>query len=273
MRITKKIVSLLVPFLACGALLLGCSTAPVKSKTAALGDYEYTKQYISWQIKKEMKSRNITGVSIALVDDQRIVWAEGFGYADKANNVPATPETVYGVGSISKLFTATAAMQLVEQGKMDIDKPVQTYLPEFSIMTRFPDAGPVTPRNIMTHHSGLPSNLNKGMWSKNPEPFTNVVTRIKNDYVAYPPNFIFSYSNLGVTLLGHAIQNVSGRDFPGYMDESLFRPMNMNLSGFSVRPDMKPFLAKGYRNSKEIDEGPIYVAIFLPGRSFQMCSI
>ena len=144
----------------------------MKPEATALGDYEYTKQYMSWLIKKEMKRNNITGLSIALVDGQKVVWSAGFGYADKVNNIPATSQTVYGAGSISKLFTATATMQLAEQGKIDIDKPLQTCLPRFSIKTRFPDAGPITPRNIMTHHSGLPSDLRKGMWSKKPEPFT-----------------------------------------------------------------------------------------------------
>lgn len=255
--VSRRIFKITVLCLLCLSLLHGCSSAPVKPKYVALGDYEYTTQYISWLIKKEMKSKNITGLSISLVDDQRIVWAEGFGYADKANKIPATPETVYGVGSISKLFTATAAMQLAEQGKIDIDKPLQTYLPEFSIKTRFPDAGPITPHNIITHHSGLPSDLRKGMWSKNPEPFTTVVDRIKDDYAAFPPNLIFHYSNLGVTLLGHAIQNVSGRDFVAYMDEFLLHPMNMKHSGFSVRPDMRHFLAKAYRNGNEAGDVPI----------------
>jgi len=254
----QKIVKTTILFLTCISLLFGCSTAPVKPETTSLGDYEYTRQYIAWLIKKEMKSHDITGLSIALVDDQRVVWAAGFGYADKANNIPATPETVYGVGSISKLFTATAAMQLAEQGKIDIDKPLQTYLPEFSIKTRFFDAGPITLRTIMTHHSGLPSNFDKGMWSRNPEPFTSLVQQIKDEYAAYPPNFIYSYSNLGVTLLGHAIQNVSSQAFAPYINECLLRPMNMTHSGFSVRHEMKSFLAKGYKIDKEVEEGQIH---------------
>ena len=253
--IRRSVIFSAVLLIACAS---GCSTAPIKPESAAPGDYEYTKQYISWLIRKEMKSNNVTGLSIALVDDQRIVWAEGFGYADKKNNVQASPETVYAVGSISKLFTATAAMQLMEQGKMDIDKPLRTYLPEFSIKSRFPDAGPVTPRTIMTHHSGLPSDLRKGMWSKKPEPFTSLAQLIKDEYAAYPPNFIYSYSNLGVTLLGHAIQNVSSRAFASYMEECLLRPMNMTLSGFLVRPDMKSFLAKGYNINKEVEESLIH---------------
>jgi CubicO group peptidase (beta-lactamase class C family) len=204
-----------------------------------------------------MKKNNVTGLSIALVDDQRVVWTQGFGYADKANKVPATPETVYRVGSISKLFTASAVMQLAEEGKLDIDKTLQTYLPEFSVKTRFPDAGPITPRSIMTHHSGLPSNLEKGMWSKNPEPFTNVVNHLRDEYVAYPPNFVFSYSNLGVTILGHAVEKVSGRDFVSYMDDAVLRPMNMAHSSFAPGPDLKPFLSKGYRDGEETEEASL----------------
>ena len=103
----------------------GCSTMPPKPESFAREDYSYTREYISWLIKREMKKNDVTGLSIALVDDRRIIWAEGFGWADEANAVPATPDTVYRVGSVSKLFTATAAMQLAEQGRFDIDKPLR----------------------------------------------------------------------------------------------------------------------------------------------------
>ncbi len=244
-------------FVTCAFLLLGCSTVPAKPDHTPLGDYTYTKEYISWLVENELDKNDVPGLSIALVDDQRIAWAEGFGYADKKNRIPATPETVYGVGSISKLFTITAAMQLAEQGTMDIDKPLQAYLPEFSIKSRFGGDRTITPRSIMTHHSGLPFNLLRGMWVREPEPFTSVVGQIKDDYVAYPPNFIFSYSNLGITLLGHAIERVSHRDFVSYMDDSLFRLMNMTRSSFSPVPALKGFLAKGYLRDEETEDLPI----------------
>jgi CubicO group peptidase (beta-lactamase class C family) len=120
-----------------------CSTVPARPADALPGDYEYTKQYLSWLIQKEMKKFDVTGLSIALVSDQRIVWAEGFGYADKANTIPATSLTIYRAGSIAKLFTTAAVMQLAEQGRIDIDKPLQTYLPQFSVKTRFPASGPI----------------------------------------------------------------------------------------------------------------------------------
>ena len=240
-------------------VLSGCAStlqAPEKSVTRLRGDYTYTKQYISWLIQKEMKKHKVTGLSIALVDDQQIVWSEGFGYADLANNVPASSETVYMVGSISKLFTATAVMQLAEQGKIDIDQPLQTFLPEFSIKTRFPDAEPITPRTIMTHHSGLPSDWAKGALTYNTElpdlrkGYSQLVRQLRDDYVAYPPNFAFSYSNLGFSLLGLLVEKVSGKDFVSHMDESVLTPLGMTHSSFWPTPDIRSSLSKGYKKGK-----------------------
>jgi CubicO group peptidase (beta-lactamase class C family) len=238
-------------------VLGGCSTIPSRPETLVRGDYSYAKEYVTWLIHKEMKKHEVTGLSIAVVDDQKVVWSEGFGFADKVGNVPATQETVYRVGSISKLFTATAVMQLAEQGKMDIDKPLQTYLPEFSIKSRFTDASPITPRSIMTHHSGLPSELLKGMWTKNPEPFENDVKLLKNEYVAYPPNYVFSYSNAAVTILGHALEKVSDHDFSTQLTASLLQPLGMSHSKFDPAPDHSPLAAKAYRKGEEADELPL----------------
>ena len=103
-----------------------CSTPPQKPASTARGDYAYTREYLNWLIRQEMADADVTGLSIALVDDQEVVWSQGFGYADKQANITATPDTVYHLGSIAKVFTAAAAMQLAEQGKMNIDQPLQT---------------------------------------------------------------------------------------------------------------------------------------------------
>ncbi|MBK5276501.1 MAG: beta-lactamase family protein [Desulfuromonadales bacterium] len=238
-------------------VLTGCSTMPKRPENLPRGDYTYTTDYISWLARSEMNKHGITGLSIALVDDRQVVWAAGFGFADKAGNVPATAETVYRAGSISKLFTATAIMQLAEQGLLDIDKPLQNYLPEFSIKSRFPDAGPITQRNIMTHHSGIPSDLLKGAWSKNPEPFTNVVNLLREGHVAYPPDFVNSYSDLGVSVLGHALEKVVGRGYVSHMTTALLRPLGMADSSFSQAPDHSPAASKAYRNGEEAEDTPL----------------
>jgi CubicO group peptidase (beta-lactamase class C family) len=235
----------------------GCSGAPTRPESVGRGDYAKVVEYASALIRYEMGKRDVTGLSIALVDDQRVVWAEGFGYADRAGNVPASPETVYRAGSISKLFTATAAMQLAERGMLDIDRPLKDHLPEFSIRTRFADAAPVTPRLIMTHHSGLPSDYLKGMWTRNPEPFSRLADRIKEEYAAYPPGTMFSYSNLGVTLLGCAIEDVARRDFISHVQDEVLLPLGMSRSSFSTSVDRTSFAAKGYRKGAEAEDPPL----------------
>ncbi len=122
------------------------------------------------------------------------------------------------------------------------------YLSEFAVRSRFPGEGKITPRNLMTHHSGLPANFYKGIFSVNPESFTKVIEKVKDEYLAYPPGSVYSYSNLGVTLLGGVIERVSGKDYASYMKESLLSPLGMHNSSFS--PMAGETTAKGYRDGK-----------------------
>jgi CubicO group peptidase (beta-lactamase class C family) len=232
----------------------GCSSMPKKPETLALKDYSYTKEYITWLVEQQMRKHDVTGLSVALVDDQQVVWAEGFGFADRKNNIAAGPNTIYRVGSISKLFTTLAAMQLVEQGKLDIDKPIRNYLPEISIKSRFPETRPITPRTLMTHHSGLPSDLQKGMWSSKPENFRSVVEKMKGEYVANPPDTVFAYSNLGMTILGVTVAEVSGKEFGAYMSQNVLGPLNMANSAFAADCDRSSAAAKAYRKDDAADE-------------------
>ncbi|HYC42513.1 MAG TPA: serine hydrolase domain-containing protein [Noviherbaspirillum sp.] len=238
------------------ASLLGCASTPTRPSSVARGDYDAAKEYVTRLIQHRMKAHSLVGLSIVLVDDQKVVWAEGFGHADKERNIPATADTAYRVGSISKLFTATAAMQLAEQGRMDIDKPLQTYLPAFSIKSRFPDSAPVTPRHLMTHHSGLPGDVIRGMWNPNPESFTGVVEKIRDEYTANPPGYVWAYSNVGVTLLGHAIQNVYGENFSTGMARRVLRPLGMRDASFSARPEGSQ-MARAYRDGVASDDPPL----------------
>src|SRR5262249_48776735 len=171
-------------------------------------------------IAYEMRKNDTPGLSIALVDDQRVVWAQGFGYADWELKIPATERTIYRAGSISKLFTDTAALQLAEQGRLNIDAPLQTYLPEFSIRQRVAKAAPITLRDLMTHHAGLPRDVLKGFQTTEPAAFDTLLTELGDEYAAYAPGQCFYYSNVGVTLLGSAIQRVSGEPFTVHMKQS-----------------------------------------------------
>jgi CubicO group peptidase (beta-lactamase class C family) len=209
------------------------------------GDYQPVEKYVSWLIERDMAESEITGYSIALIDDQKVVWQKGFGYIDLENKIPATPESVFRAGSIAKVFTTAAAMQLAEQGKINIDQPLTKALPAFSIKSRFPDAAPVTPRNVMTHHSGLPSNYMRDLFVRNPPPYDVVLDGIKNEYLSTPPNTVFSYSNLGMSLLGATVEKNSGLAFSDYMDQHFFKPLGMTQTRFA-----SPALAKAYDQNK-----------------------
>jgi CubicO group peptidase (beta-lactamase class C family) len=155
---------------------------------------------------------------------------------------------MYRIGSISKLFTAMATMKLVEDGLLDIDRALKNYLPQFSIRNRFSDSGPITPRTIMTHHSGLPSRLAKGMWSSDPP--ASLLDRLKDEYAAYPTNYVFAYSNIGFALLGLMVEQVSQANFCDYVDQAILGPIGMQQSSFKKTAEVEALLSRGYRNGE-----------------------
>ena len=233
-------------------LLVGCGNSSKSKRT----DYSSVKEEMNKFISTQMKEHDTVGLSVALIDDQKIVWKKGFGYADKANEIKATPTTRYRAGSITKLFTAMATMKLVEEGSMDIDQPFVNYLPEFSIKSRFGSTDDITPRNIMTHHSGLPGDWGDRLFSDNPLPYNEYVNEIKESYVAYAPNTIFSYSNLGVTLLGDAIEKTSSELYSNYVNSKLIMPLGMKNSDLNMALT-GTLASKGYMEKEEIETYPI----------------
>ena len=219
-------------------------------------NYEQLIEPISQLIRNEMKKNDVVGLSIALVDDQQIAWAQGFGYADEKKEIIATPDTVYGIGSLTKLFTTTAVLQLVEQGRLSLDKPLKYYLSTFSIRSRFTADGSniIILRHLMNHHSGLPTSIQKGMWSSKPASFKTVVNMLKDEYVAYPPNYIFSDSTIGMTLLGNVIEQASGHEYVSFLQESLLQPMGMTQSDFSPPSKPNSLWSKGYHKGREMED-------------------
>jgi len=198
----------------------------------------------------------IPAISLALVRGPDILWTEGFGYGNKEMGVRADAQTIYRAGSLAKPITALAVMQLAETSTIDIDQPLNGYLPEFSIRSRFDTtAEPITVRSVLCHHAGLPTDLNKGMWTDTP--FTKVAEKLQEEYTAFPPNLVFSYSNVGYTLLGHMVEKVSGVPFADYIEAHVFEPLGMRHSGMGEHLGMVPHLARGYRGGEPLDLLPI----------------
>lgn len=232
-------------------MLSGCASVPPRPMSIARNDYEPAKQYLSALIKQDMQKHDVQGLSIALVDGQKVVWAEGFGYADVAHQVPATADTVYRIGSISKVVTATGIMRLVEQGKVELDEPITAYVPEFSIHNRFQGSKPITLRALLAHHSGLPSDVLKGMWVDHPVSLAEHVRSLREDSLASPPQSLYKYSNIDFSLLGRVIENVEHQEFSSAMQQNLLAPLGMGGSSFQLTPEIERRYARAYRNGKE----------------------
>lgn len=234
----------------------GCASAPPAAEPVAQGDFNAVTGQLTRSIVHEMETLQIAGLSIALVDDQRVVWAQGFGWADVAARRPATADTLYRVGSVSKLFTDTAAMQLVAQGRLQLDAPIQQALPDWRIRSRWEasSAGtPITPRQLMSHHSGLPRDVLGGMWGTPVGDFRSMLAQLADpasmEEAAAPPGLAFGYSNVGLDLLGLAIERVSGRRFEAQMQQALLEPLGMREASFSAGPVASPRMASAHLKS------------------------
>ncbi len=201
---------------------------------------QWLEPWITW----EMKLKSIPALSIALVDDQKIVWAQGFGFADPAKRVPATGNTVYRVGSVSKLFTDLAVMQLVEQGKIDLDAPVSTYVPDFAPKNPFKSV--ITLRHLMSHRSGLVREPPVGHYfDPSPPSLDDVVKSLAQTSLVFEPGARTKYSNAGVTVVGAVIEKVTGKPFVAAIDRSLLRPLGMTRTSFQPGPELSAQLAHG----------------------------
>lgn len=231
----------------------GCASAPPVPQPVAPGDEAAVIRQLQAYVEHELAARHLAGVSLALVDDQRVVWAHGAGRADAATGRAATPQTLYRMGSVSKLFTDTAAMQLVAQGRLALDAPLQQALPEWRIGSRWPEV-PITLRQLMTHHAGLPRDRLGGMWGHPVDDFRNVTLWMADEQAIAPAGQSFSDSNLGLDLVGLAVERAAGRRFEDQVKAAVLQPLGMDEAGFSTGPADRPAMARGHLRGEPRDE-------------------
>ena len=193
-------------------------------------------------IEREMRVQRLPIVGIALIDDQDVVWSRGFGIVDSASHRTAGPETVFRVGSVSKLFTDVAIMQLVEQGKVDLDTPVTRYLPDFH--PNNPYDRPITLRQLMSHRSGLVREPPVGSYfdSTSP-PLATTIASLNRTTLVYPPETHTKYSNAAIATVGYVLERVSGRPFAQALSAAVLQPLGMSASGFEPTPALTRDLA------------------------------
>ena len=221
--------------------LPGCSTPPGDRELR--GDYAGVAAELTRLIKREIDSKGIPALSIALVDDQEIVWARGFGMADPERKIPATADTIYRAGSVSKLFTDIAIMELVGRGELDLDAPITRYLPDFR--PENPHEVPLTLRQLMSHHSGLVREPPVGHYFDSGEPSLGETVRsLHATRLVYRPGSRQKYSNAGVAVCGHVLETIRGQPFALCIEEAGLEPMGLESSAFRADRKVRRRLAR-----------------------------
>ncbi len=193
-------------------------------------------------IKYELNDKKLPAISIAIIDSDKTIYANGFGFEDSKKTKSASANTVYRVGSVSKLFTDIAIMQLVEKKEIDIDLPISTYLPEFN--PKNPFGKQITLRHIMTHRSGLVRESPVGSYFDATEPsIKQSVESIYNSKIVYEPETKIKYSNAAINTAGFVIEKIKNQPFHDYISEKLLDKLGMKNSSFRVTPTVKDNLA------------------------------
>jgi CubicO group peptidase (beta-lactamase class C family) len=227
------------------------ATNPVPSPTQEMtpGDVE---AFLDGIVPMQLQREDIAGAVVVIVKNGTVFFSKGYGYADVKARKPVSPDsTLFRPGSISKTFTWTAVMQLVEQGKIDLDADVNNYL-DFSIPHTF--GKPVTVRNLMTHTPGFEEVIKDLMVDRpNELPLLHPFVMAHRPNQIYPPGTIPAYSNYGADLAGYIVQRVSGLPFEEYIQKNIFRPLGI-LHGTYVQPlpeSLKPMMSNGYELASE----------------------
>ena len=214
---------------------------------------DFMDEYLARQLEKE----KIPGATVSVVEDGKVLFAKGYGQADVRNDEPVVAdETLFRIASTSKLFTATAVMQLVQEGKLDLDRDVNYYLDDVEIPNTYPGR-PVTLRHLLTHTAGFEEEFTGSLARDADEVVPlgeylseNVPARVR------PPGEVTSYSNYGMALAGHVVEETSGMPYDRYLEENVFGPSGMRSTTAAQppAPALRNQLATGYDVGKE---GPV----------------
>lgn len=214
-----------------------------------LSDRAELEAYLDSFFADQMSRYHITGATFSLVKDGQLYFSKGYGYTTTAHTRPISPvNTVFRVGSVSKLFVATAIMQLAEQGKLRLDDDVNRYLTGFKLPLNF--GRPVTIANLLTHTAGF-EERETGIATLNPQnllPLGDYLRQRLPALVAPPgQQDSYAYSNHGYALAGYLVQVVSGKPFDQYVRDNILQPLDMRYSSFDLTPELNDLRATGYK--------------------------
>jgi len=237
------------------AALAGCTAAPQTTTPSAtttapgvtttapapvVPTYTATIAECRTAIREALEETGADSMSVALVDGETVVWSEAFGLAQKSTGQAATTDTLYCIGSVSKLLATISVMMLADQGKIELDEPVVTYLPEFSMLS--PEYRDITVRMLVNHSSGFAgSDYRNGSMAV---PYTDyaeqVLTALKEERLKHDPGYLNVYCNDGFTMVEILVEALTGRSYPDFVHEEILAPLGMDDSRYAQKPEDLP---------------------------------
>lgn len=220
------------------------------------------------QIQLNTAKGDVPGVAIGVAKNGRILWEEGFGWADVENQMRATESTLFFMASVTKSITATAIVQLQERGRLRLDNPVNDYLGPERVHSPMWNASEATVRGVLSHTSGLTTFAR----SCAPGESSCVEEEIERyGILVWPPGEVFDYSNLGYGILGNVVARASGESFNAYLQKAIFDPLGMHHCGLELNDSLAKIEAAQY-NEKTHKRSPMNKVSGHPGASAVRCS-
>jgi CubicO group peptidase (beta-lactamase class C family) len=235
--------------LATALLLLALAPSTLLAQRAAI---EQAILRFQAEIARDVEADSLGGITAAVVIGERVAWTHGFGWADRERRVPAAPETIYRIGSISKSVTAVTMMRLAERGVLSLDDRADRWLPELAQLPGLAaEAAPITIRQLASHTGGLIREPELEGAAAGPIDGweARIIESIRHTQLRTPPGTEYSYSNIGYGILGLTISRAARTPFMGLVRDLVFEPLGMTSSFFIVPAHAWPRVATGYLNN------------------------
>jgi CubicO group peptidase (beta-lactamase class C family) len=225
------------------------------------------------ELASQLNNENLhASISVAVIKNNRIIWLNAYGYASINSDVPADTASIYRIGSITKTFTATLLLQLVQEGKLKLDDPVENYLPEIKRLSGYAHNGPVTFRQLASHTAGL--DREPYMDGADVGPLdkweSKLMECIPNTSFNSKPGTAFLYSNMGYAILGFALERITGVPYMQMVQDRIFTPLHMDDTFFALPADKAARLTEGIDNSKAGTINTILPRQELKGRGYRV---
>ena len=222
-------------------LMLVLANGNVKARHTQQAEADFAA--IDAHVTKQLHDLDIPGIALGIVQERQIAHLRGFGVADSSGRM-VTPQTPFYIGSITKSFTALAVMQLVEAGKIDLDAPVQTYLPWFDLANKEASAK-ITVRNLLNHTSGISEKDGNRFWSSE-QSLEEFVRGLNTIQLTQPVGSTYQYSNINFGIAGLIVEKVSRQSYVDYVTENILEPLDMRHTTFSYESASIDSLSQGH---------------------------